>query len=155
MMNKPQKAVLIGATGAVGKNVLRALLDSARFTAVTTLGRRTLPPEDQISSSPKLSQHVIDLWKSATYEALLSGHEAAFCTLGVGQPTKLPREEVLRTDVEGVMEFAAACKRQGVRHFSLMTAVGADPKARYWYLRMKGELEQKVAALGFERTSFF
>ncbi|MEO8035795.1 MAG: hypothetical protein ABI837_15265, partial [Acidobacteriota bacterium] len=46
-------------------------------------------------------------------------------------------------------------KAAGVRHFSLLTSVGADASARSRYLRVKGEVEARVRALGFERTTFF
>ncbi len=154
-MSATSKAVFLGATGAVGRNALGAAISSSHFAGVTMLGRRPLPPEDPLAVAPKLTQHVVDVFDAATYESLLAGHDVAICTLGVGQPTKVPRDEVLRTDVDAVVLFAAACKRQGIRHFSLLTAVGANAKSGMWYLRMKGELEDKIKDLRFARCSFF
>lgn len=154
-MQAPKQAVLIGATGAVGRNVLGAALASPYFSTATTLGRRPLQEGDPLSGSPKLKQHVVDLFDKSSYEPLVAKHDVAFCTLGVGEPSKVPREEFIRVDIDASFAFAEACRRQGVQHFSLMTSVGADPQSSFWYLRMKGELEQKVAGLGFVRCSFF
>lgn len=151
-MSSPTRVVLLGATGAVGRNVLDVLLADPRVTAVTTIGRRAV---DVAGAPAKLTQHVVDLEAPASYQALLAGHEAAICTLGVGQPSKLPRAEVWKVEVDYVMDFAAACRASGVERFSLMTSVGSDANARSYYLRMKGELEARVQALGFRRVSLF
>lgn len=151
-MSSPIRVVLLGATGAVGRNVLDALLADARVASVTTIGRRPVPIAD---APAKLTQHVVDLEAPATYEALLAGHEVAICTLGVGEPSKLTRAEVWKVDVDYVMGFARGCRAAGVERFSLMTSVAADPKARGYYLRMKGSLEAQVQSLGFRRVSLF
>ena len=144
-------AVVLGATGAVGGQALKALLASPVFERVTTLGRRPAVP----AGHPKLAEHVVEVSNPASYEALLAGHDAAICTLGVGEASKVSKEEFRRVDYQYAYDFAAACKRQGVRHFSLLCAVGADARSRIFYLRVKGELEAAIAKLGFERVSFF
>jgi uncharacterized protein YbjT (DUF2867 family) len=150
-----RRLVLLGATGAVGRNVLAEALRSPAFEAVTTLGRRPAEIADGEAPPGKLAQHVVDLEDPASYRALVAGHTAAICTLGVGQPSKTTREEVWKIEVDYVMGFAAACKAAEVRHFSLMTSVGSDAGSMSYYLRLKGTLEDRVKALGFERTSLF
>lgn len=149
----PINAVVLGATGAVGTEVVRALLQSRRFGRVTTLGRR--PFHIPGAAPEKLVHHVADVFDPRAYESLLEGHAAAFCTLGLGRPSKVTREELYRVDVAAAAGFASACKRRGVSHFSLLTAVGANPQSPSYYLRCKGEVEEKVRALGFPHTSFF
>ncbi|MCD6025417.1 MAG: hypothetical protein K0Q91_2333 [Fibrobacteria bacterium] len=151
-MTSPEKsAVVFGATGAVGGQVLAALSASPAIERITTLGRRAVPG----AASAKLEQHVIDPGKPASYESRLPGHAIAICTFGVGEASKLSREEFRRIDFDYVLDFARACRRQGVSHFSLLVSVGANPRSRIFYLRSKGELEAAVAALGFDRVSFF
>jgi uncharacterized protein YbjT (DUF2867 family) len=147
-----RKAILLGSTGAVGGHVLAELLRSPAFTAVTTVGRRA----NELASPPaKLAQHVVSLDEPASYRPFLAGNDAAICTLGVGQPSKVARDEVWKIEVDYVMAFAAACREEGVSHFSLMTSVGSDAKSSIDYLKMKGVLEERVKALGFQRTSLF
>jgi len=151
-MSEPEKSVvLLGATGAVGGEVLSALLASPAFGRVTALGRRSVSGV----ASPKLAQQVVDIGNPATYEPLLAGHQTAICTLGVGEPSKMSREEFRRIDFDFVLDFARACKRQGVSHFSLLSSVGAKATSSVFYLRSKGELEAAITAVGFDRVSFF
>lgn len=147
-----RRVAMLGATGAVGGGALAELLRSPAIAGVTSLGRRSLA---DAPASPKLTQHVVDLEDAAGYAPLLAGHDAAICTLGVGQPTKVPREALWKIDVDYVMAFATACRDQGVGSFALLGAVGADVDSSVDYLKMKGELEAKVIALGFFRTSLF
>jgi uncharacterized protein YbjT (DUF2867 family) len=147
-----RKAVLLGSTGAVGSHVLAELLRSPAFAAVTTLGRR---PSDVPDPPAKLTQHVVNLDDPASYQPLLAGHDLAICTLGVGQPSKMAPDEVWKIEVDYVMGFANACHSEGVKHFSLMTSVGSNPRSSFGYVKLKGILEERVKALGFQRTSFF
>lgn len=142
---------LLGATGAVGGEVLETLLRDPAVTRVTTLGRRPARAEGH----PKLAEHVVDVSDAASYEGLLAGHDAAICTLGVGQPRGMSDEEFRRIDFHYPLDFAAACKRQGVKRFSLLGAVGANARSALFYLRVKGDLEAAITALGFERAAFF
>jgi uncharacterized protein YbjT (DUF2867 family) len=148
----PLRAVLLGATGAVGRNVLAETLRSPAFASVTTLGRR---PVDGSDAAGKLTQHVVDLADPASYRDRVAGHTTAICTLGVGEPSKSTPAAVWKVEIDYVMGFAAVCKEAGVRHFSLMTSVGANPQSRFAYVRLKGTQEERVKALGFERTSLF
>jgi uncharacterized protein YbjT (DUF2867 family) len=147
-----RRAILLGATGAVGGHVLAELLRSPAFAAVTTLGRR---PVELPDPPAKLAQHTVSLDEPASYRPFLAGHEAALCTLGVGQPSKVARDYVWKIEVDYVMAFATACREEGVKHFSLMTSVGASTRSSVRYLKMKGILEERVKALEFQRTSFF
>ncbi len=140
--------MILGASGAVGGHALAGLL--GEFAGVTSIGRRMAEQQHE-----RLIHHVVDLEDPGSYAPLLAGHVAAVCTLGVGEPSKLSREALWRIEVDYVMGFARACREQGVRRFSLMTAVGARVGSRVDYLDMKGTLEQRVAGLGFHRTSVF
>jgi uncharacterized protein YbjT (DUF2867 family) len=136
----------------VGGQALKALLDSPAFDRVLTLGRRPAPVG---GNAAKLEQRIVDVSNPASYESLLAGYETALCTFGVGEATKLSKEEFRRIDFDIVLDFAGACKRQGVSHFTLLGSVGANARSRFFYLRSKGELEEAIAKLGFERVSFF
>lgn len=143
--------VMVGATGAVGSQTARTLASMPDVSTLTLLGRRPL----QGLTGDHVHQHVIDVFDSSSYEAHLPGHQAAICTLGVGQPSKMSRADFVRIDKEAVLEFASACKRAGVSHFLLLGSVGANARSRSFYLRTKGELEAELESLGFERLSVF
>jgi uncharacterized protein YbjT (DUF2867 family) len=143
--------VLLGASGAVGGEVLKTLLTMPEVSRITILTRR--PLDGPLNS--KTTQHIVDVLDPASYAAHLKNHNVAICTLGVGQPTKASQEEFTRIDKQAVLDFARACKDAGVKHFSLLGAIAADAKSRSFYLRSKGELRDAIVAMGFERFSVF
>jgi uncharacterized protein YbjT (DUF2867 family) len=100
-------------------------------------------------------QHVVDPLDARSYARWLPGHQAAVCTLGVGQPSAMGEAEFVKVDRDAVIAFAKACKSAGVMHFELLSAVGADSASRSLYLRTKGELIDALSALGFERLCLF
>lgn len=147
----PLSVIMLGATGAVGGEALKALLQQEQMKKLTLLGRRTI---DSMSSS-KVIQHKIDVLDPSTYQHLAQGHQTAICTLGVGQPSKVSKADFLKIDKQAVLDFAKVCKKSGVRHFELLASVGINSKSASFYLRSKGELVDALKALQFERLSIF
>ncbi len=143
--------VMLGATGAVGGHVVKTLLASGAIQRLSLLGRRRV---EGINAS-FVEQHTVDVFAPASYAARLPGHRAAICTLGVGEPSKISKEEFVRTDRDAVLAFASASKTAGVEHFQLLSSVGADSRSRSFYLQTKGELEDGIRALAFKRLSLF
>jgi uncharacterized protein YbjT (DUF2867 family) len=148
---RPLAIVILGATGAVGHHAALALAQSPAVRRLTLLGRR---PADRISGKA-VTQHGIDIFAPMSYQSLLPGHDAAVCTLGVGQPSKIDQAEFVRIDRDAVLDFARACRQAGVRHFELLGSVAADASSSNFYVRTKGQLEDGLKALNFERLSLF
>ena len=148
---QPVSVVMLGASGAVGGQVVFTLLNSPGLKRLTLLGRKPLPG----IAGPTLELHKVDALSAASYQHLLAGHDCAVCTLGVGQPSLMSKAEFLRIDRDAVIDFAKACKAAGIRHFELMTAIGANARSPSFYLRTKGELQEVLIALKFERLSLF
>ncbi len=143
--------VMLGASGAVGGAALQALLPMPEAVRLTLLVRRQLAA----AAGGKVSQHVVDVFDPKTYQQFLNGHDAAVCTFGVGESSKVSKEEFLRIDKTAVVDFAKACKAESVRHFELLSAVASDAKSPSFYLRTKGELQEALIALNFGRLSLF
>lgn len=142
---------MLGASGAVGGEALKTLMAMPLVSQITLLGRR----EITLPKTTRVVQHTVDVFAASSYRQHLPGHDAAICTFGVGESSKLSKEEFVRIDKTAVIEFATACKSAGVRHFELLGAVGADARSAAFYLRVKGELNDALAALSFERLSLF
>lgn len=150
-MNDARSVVMMGATGAVGGHAARRLLEMPGVERLTLLGRR---PAEGLEGA-KLAQHVVDVSDPESYRAHLAGHTTAVCTLGVGEPSKVTREHFVAIDKTAVLAFASACCESGVEHFELLSSVGVSSGSRSFYLRTKGELEDGLEALGFDRLSLF
>jgi len=151
--------VMFGATGAVGGEVVKTLRQMPNITRLCLLGRRILPelsPETGGDScEPVVEQQAIDIFDPSSYADYMTGHDVAICTLGVGQPSKISRDEFLKIDKLAVLDFATACKAAGVKHFELLSSVGIHPRSSSFFLRTKGELVEELKALKFERLSIF
>lgn len=148
----PYRAVIVGASGAVGGALVKELIAAPECEEVVTVTRRPL----EGIGSPKLRATVIDLARleAGTAEAAV-GCDRAFCTIGVGQPRKTTYQDFWRVDVEYSGAFAKGAAAAGVQHISLLSSVGSDANSRNPYMRVKGAAEQAVQRAGIARTSFF
>jgi uncharacterized protein YbjT (DUF2867 family) len=143
--------VMLGASGAVGTETMQMLLKMPNVERLTLLGRT---PISGITANI-VKQHKIDIFNAHSYADLLEGHDTAICTLGVGEPSKMGKEEFIKIDKTAVLDFAKACKKAGVAHFQLLASVGIDAKSSSFYLKTKGELVEELIALNFEQLSVF
>ena len=138
------KAVLIGATGAVGKDLLQALLEDARYTEVVAFARRALGVQHE-----KLREHTIDFDAPATWQELVKG-DILFSTLGTSLKQAGSKEAQRHIDYDYQLAFAKAARANGVKSLVLLSSIGADSKSSIFYLRLKGELDDAVQGLGFD-----
>jgi uncharacterized protein YbjT (DUF2867 family) len=145
------KVVHLGATGAVGTHVLETLCAMPEVESVTVLARRK--PERALPG--KVTWAVVDVMRPESYVHLLPGHDAAICTMGVGQPSQVPRDEFQRVDYDAVLGFATACRNAKVQHFELLGSVAASADSSNFYLKSKGALRDAIGRLGFARTTTF
>lgn len=151
MQSDPFSVVMLGATGAVGQETLKALMAIPTVGRISLLGRRPVPDLDD----SRIHQHTIDIFTPATYAEFLTRHQIAICTLGVGEPSKMSKADFVKIDKDAVLDFARACKAAGISHFQLLGSVDSNARSASFYLRTKGELVEELEALHFERLSIF
>ena len=144
-------ALLAGASGLVGGHLLQRLLADPRYKRVVTVGRKALGIEH-----PKLRSLITDF---DAIEAAMAGLgetvDDAFCALGTTIKTAGSRAAFQRVDFGYVVAFARAARASNARRFMLVSAIGASARSRIFYLRVKGETEEAVAALGFPALDIF
>jgi uncharacterized protein YbjT (DUF2867 family) len=138
---------------------VRELLASEMWSGVTALVRRRTDLFEQAAGRAKLTEHIVEMGEAAKLEqhtaSLAPDHDAAFCTMGIGQPSRAPKEEFWRVDVELAGAFARGCRTAAIPHISLLSSVGADAGSRTYYLKVKGRAERAVTELDFPRVSIF
>jgi putative NADH dehydrogenase with NAD(P)-binding domain protein len=142
------KAILLGATGAVGRDLVRQLLQDDRFTELYLLVRRI--PEGL--SSPKLRIQVLDFDQPDQWPEPPEA-DVLFSSLGTTLRDAGSQAAQYRVDYGYQYEVARRAAARGVPHYVLVSSWGAKPKARSFYSRMKGELEEAVQALPFRHIS--
>lgn len=138
------KAIVIGATGAVGKELVRALLDDARYTEVAVFVRR-----DPGVTHQRLTAHVINFEQPDTWRALVTG-DVLFSALGTSLKQAGSKEAQRHIDYDYQHMFAEAAHANGVPHLVQLSSLGADSRSSIFYLRLKGELDDAVQRLGFD-----
>src|ERR1700722_6013506 len=136
--------MLAGASGLTGQRTLDALLEASDISRVIAVSRRALGRENS-----RLANRIV---KFDAIEAQLKGVscDAALCCLGTTLRQAGSRDAFRAVDIDAVLAFARAAKAANARRFVVISAVGANPAAKNFYLRTKGEMEEGLEALGFE-----
>lgn len=146
-----KEAIIFGATGAVGSELLRLCLDGNRYSRITVVARR-----------PASLTHEKLQWTTAGFDALdnlapVSGlvDGDAYCCLGTTIKAAGSEEAFRRVDYDYVLNAARFAKKSGVTQFSLITAIAANPESGILYNRTKGEVEAAITAEGFPTLNIF
>jgi uncharacterized protein YbjT (DUF2867 family) len=134
-------ALLAGATGLVGRGILAGLLADAQVTGVHTLGRGDLP-----ATHLKLTHHRVDFAALPALPVVDEVYLALGTTIKVAGSQKAFRA----IDHDANLAVARAARAAGARRLGLVSAMGADARSSVFYNRVKGELEDALAALGFD-----
>jgi uncharacterized protein YbjT (DUF2867 family) len=136
-------ALIAGASGLVGGECLRRLLASDACTKVTVVTRHSLGPA---ANHPKLREIVIDFARLDSIKAELHA-DHVFCALGTTIRKAGSQEKFRQVDFEYPRHLAELVLRNGAKHFSLVSALGASSKSGVFYSRVKGELEDALRAM--------
>lgn len=139
-----KRALLVGGSGLVGRALLERLLAEPGYDEVHALLRRPIAGWPQHA---KLRTQQVD------FAALpqLATTDDAFIALGTTIKQAGSQAAFRAVDFDAVLASARAARAAGAKALFLVSAMGADPKSTLFYNRVKGEAEQAVQDLGFER----
>ena len=142
-------AIVLGATGLVGRNVVKKLANHNEFSKIIAITRRPIQYE-----SNKIINEVIDFEHLENYGKVFQG-DVLFSCLGstVKQAGSYAAQRIV--DVDYQLKVAQIAAENHVSHYLLVSSSGANLKSNNPYFRMKGELEAQVSTLDFERISIF
>lgn len=146
---KKRCVIVLGATGACGKELVYSLIKNPNFDRVTIFTRN----ETKIRS-PKLVNHTIDFSKLQEYKKLIVG-DILFSALGTTLKEAGSKSNQYEVDFTYQYEFAKMASQNGVSSYSLISSAGANEKSLFFYPRIKGELEIAVTNLSFEIIRIF
>jgi uncharacterized protein YbjT (DUF2867 family) len=142
-------ALVAGATGLVGKQLVQELLHSNRYKTVKVLTRRDID-----LAHPKLIVYNIDLNKLEAYDEALRADDV-FCCLGTTMAKARSKEEFYRVDYTYPVSLARRCSQLGAKQFLIVSALGANKRSRFYYNRVKGEVEETVSSVSFRCIHIF
>lgn len=142
-MANPETTVLIaGATGMVGGYALGRLEGRAGVERIVPVGRRA-----PAATGPHITPQIVDF--AALPSTAPIPARTALCALGTTLKKAGSEEAFIAVDFKAVTAFARWAKAGGVKVFGLVSSLGADARASSLYMRVKGEAEDTIAALGF------
>ena len=144
-----KKAIVFGSSGFVGSHLLRGLLDSPDYEQVIAVSRKNLN-----ITHPKLRILLGDYDSLANLKSEISADEV-FIALGTTKAKSPVEAEYYKVDHDYPVLAAQIAKERGAKSVFLVTAVDANPNAKFFYVRTKGETERDVIALNFEHTNIF
>lgn len=139
------KAIVTGATGLVGNRLIRILLDDMRFESVHVLVRRRSG-----FVHPKFTEYLINFEKPEEWEHLVGG-DVLFSAMGTTLSKAGSKENQYRVDFTYQYQVAQAASKNGVSDFVLVSSAGAKRDSVFFYTQMKGQLEEAVQKLNFQR----
>ena len=143
------KALLIGATGATGKNLVNALLHDSRYTHIVLFVRRP----SGITNS-KLKEIITDFDNLEAVSEHIRG-DVWFSCLGTTLKTAGSKAKQWHIDYEIPFQFAQLAKRNGVSAAVLLSSYGASANSSNFYSQMKGKLEDAIDSLAFKQYIIF
>jgi len=141
------KAIVIGATGLIGTELVKQLVEDADFESVKVLVRKSTGVKVD-----KLEEVLVDFDNLATSAEELKG-DVLFSTLGTTLKTAGSKER--QYEIDYGMQFNAAkfAAENGAERLVLLSSAGANAKSSIFYSKMKGELDESVQKLGFENVA--
>ena len=143
-------AVIIGATGAVGKEILKEILGTEYYERIYVLGRNSISrlPEDD-----RLTKIVID-FENMRFDTSILDNTDIFAALGTTIKIAGSKENQKKIDVDYTVNFAKLCEGK-VRSFNVVSAIGANSKSKNFYNSLKGELEDKLKEMNLGTLRIF
>ena len=146
---KKLKALVIGATGATGRELVKLLLNDNEVEKVTIFVRNLPTVEHE-----KLKTHAIDFNKIENHKDWIKG-DVLFSALGTTKKNAGGKEQQYLVDYTYQYEFAKIASINGVENYSLVSSVGANSKSFFFYPKIKGQLEESVKKLKFKKIDIF
>lgn len=144
-----RKAVVVGASGLIGKELVQLLLSESVYTVVTLIVRRPTG-----ITHPKLHEKVIDFDRLEQTDVNLTGADV-FCTLGTTIKKAGTQEAFRQVDYVYPLVLGRMAKAQGAKQFLIVTSMGANSLSRTFYTRVKGEIEEALRGLSLPALHIF
>ncbi len=136
-------ALVIGATGLVGNELVKLLLADERFEKVLVFVRRPTG-----LSASNLEEYLVNFNDPASWSHLVKG-DVLFSSMGTTLSQAGSKDAQYKIDYTYQYNFASTGAANGIPTYVLISSAGASTDSKLFYSRMKGELERDVQPLNF------
>ena len=143
-------AVIIGATGAVGKEILKEILGTEYYERVYVFGRNSIT---SLPDEERLTKIIID-FENISFDTSILENTDVFASLGTTIKIAGSKENQRKIDVDYTVNLAKLCEGK-VRSFNVVSAIGANSKSKNFYNSLKGELEDKLKEMNLRTLRIF
>jgi nucleoside-diphosphate-sugar epimerase len=145
----PGKAIVLGASGLVGSNLVNILIGDPLFDEVTLLVRKKL----QINSSA-IRQKIINFDLPDEYRQEINGN-VIFSCLGTTRTETSDNQVYRKIDFNYPVQIAEIAAKNGIEQFHIVSSLGADKNSSNSYLKLKGELEETLKGIPFKSLHIY
>ena len=132
-------AVIIGATGVVGREILNEILSGEYYDRIYVLGRSSI---SKLPDDSRLEKIIID-FENINFDTNILESADVFASLGTTIKIAGSKENQRKIDVDYTVNFAKLCDGK-IRSFNVVSAMGANSKSKSFYTSLKGELEDRL-----------
>lgn len=143
-------ALIAGATGLVGNELLQFLLTGEEYEKVIAIVRRPLDKKH-----PKLEEKIVNFDRLGEENPAIFAVDDVFCCLGTTIKKAKTKEAMWKIDVEYPLEIARLASSMGAKKYLLISSMNADPNSPIFYSKMKGKLEEEIKRVHFESLAIF
>ncbi|MBU6158527.1 MAG: NAD(P)H-binding protein [Bacteroidetes bacterium] len=144
-------ALVLGASGLIGSQLLTYLLNDDYFSKVRILVRKSLSIHH-----PKLEELVIDFNHLEAFQKAMGEGDVIFCCIGTTMK-KVKGDKALYKSID--FDIAVNAARFGIeagyRQYALVSAQMANANSLLFYNRIKGETEEVISTFPYESTHIF
>ena len=148
MKDNKKSALILGASGLVGSEVLSLSLESDLYNKIVIVVRSPLTIKHN-----KLVEKIIDFDMPKWEEIFPVDH--VYCCLGTTIKKAGSKTNFIKVDHDYPLAFAAAAKKWESSVFSVISAAGVSPESKIYYNNVKGQLEKKLKSLELFSTLIF
>ncbi|MDV2684628.1 NAD(P)H-binding protein [Alkalihalophilus lindianensis] len=145
---RKRSALILGATGLVGRQVVKDLTSASEYKEVHLLVRR---PVDK--TNPKQIVHVVD-FDSLVEESFPHVNDVFIC-IGTTIKKAKTKKAFKKVDFDYPLKVATMARNKGASRLLVISAIGADHSSRVFYSRVKGEMEEAIKELSYPHVDIF
>ncbi len=144
-----KKAILLGASGLIGGDLLDKLLNSEEYLQVLVVVRKALN-----NQHPKLKQLIVDFDQLQKYANEIVG-DVVFCCLGTTKNKTPDKTQYRKIDCQYPVDVAWMAYTNGATAYHFVSSMGADPESRIFYSSVKGEAESALKTIPFKSLHLY